>query len=435
MHELSQPALQPSLQPALPVHRAIPQAEGFDNSFALLSEGYRFIGNRCDALGSDIFSTRLMLKRVVCVRGEPAARMFYQPGRFTRKGAIPPTALTLLQDKGGTQGLDGEAHRVRKALMMRLQSPEQRARLVEIVEAEWRAQFWRWARTRQVVLIQEAQAVLCRAACSWAGVPLHSADDMVLRTAEFSAMIDGAGAVGPRNWMGQALRRHTEQWACEHIKAIRLGAPVDPDSPVAAIAFHVDADGEVLSTEHAAVELINILRPVVAVARYIVFSALALHQFPEWRARLASGDDAALHMFVQEVRRFYPFFPAIGGRVLHAFDWEGLHFARNDWVLLDIYGTNRHPSSWSDGEVFRPERFEGGAENGYNLVAQGGGDYANGHRCPGEMVTVEITKATLRLLAAEIAYEVPPQDLDINLARMPTLPNSGFVMEALRPAR
>ena len=81
------------------------------------------------------------------------------------------------------------------------------------------------------------------------------------------------------------------------------------------------------------------------------------------------------------------------------------------------------------------ERFAGGAENGYNLVAQGGGDYANGHRCPGEMVTVEITKATLRLLAAEIAYEVPPQDLDINLARMPTLPNSGFVMEALRPAR
>jgi len=427
MHELS--------QPALPVHRAIPQAEGFDNTYALLNEGYRFIGDRCDALGSDIFSTRLMLRRVVCIRGEPASRMFYQPGRFTRKGAIPPTTLSLLQDKGSTQVLDGEAHRVRKALMMQLQSPEQRARLVSIVESEWRAQFWRWKRSRQVVLIQEAQAVLCRAACSWAGVPLKSADEMVLRTAEFSAMIDGAGAVGPRNWMGQALRRHTKQWACDHIKAIRMGAPVDPDSPVAAIAFHVDADGEVLSTEQAAIELLNILRPVVAVGRYIVFGALALHEFPEWRTRLASGDDASLHMFVQEVRRFYPFFPAIGGRVLEAFDWEGMHFAKNDWVLLDIYGTNRHPSSWSDGEVFRPERFDSHAENGYNLIAQGGGDFASGHRCPGEMVTVEITKATLRLLAAEVAYEVPPQDLGINLERMPTLPTSGFVMEALRPAR
>jgi len=431
MHEPSQP----TLQPALPVHRAVPQAAGFDNTLALLSEGYRFIGKRCDELGSDVFSTRLMLKRVVCVRGEAASRMFYQPGRFTRRGAIPPTTLALLQDKGSTQVLDGEAHRVRKALMMKLQSPEQRARLVALVEAEWLTQFGRWWRTPHTILIQEAQAVLCRAACAWAGVPLANAEEAVLRTAEFSAMIDGAGAAGPRNWLGLALRRHTEAWACAHIKAVRMGAPVAPDSPVAAIAFHVDADGEVLSTEHAAIELINILRPVVAVARYIVFGALAMHQFPAWRARLASGDDAALTMYVQEVRRFYPFFPAVVGRVLQAFDWQGLHFAKNDWVLLDVYGTNRHPSSWSDGEHFRPERFDSRAENGYDLIAQGGGDFASGHRCPGEMVTVDITKATLRLLAAEVAYDVPPQDLAIDLARMPTLPASGFVMQGMRRAR
>lgn len=423
-------------QPALPVHRAIPEAPGFDNTYALLSEGYRFIGNRCDALNSDIFGTRLMLKRVVCVRGEAAARMFYQPGRFTRRRAIPPTALALLQDHGSTQVLDGEMHRMRKALMLSLQSPEQRARLVALAEAEWRKQFALWARTRQVVLIQEAQAVLCRAACAWAGVPLANADEAVLRTAEFSAMIDGAGAVGPRNWLGQSLRRHTEQWARERINAIRLDGPLDPESPAARIAFHVDADGEVLSGEHAAVELINILRPVVAVARYIVFGALALHDFPEWRPRLAAGDDAALEMFVQEVRRYYPFFPAVGGRALEAFEWQGLHFAKDDWVLLDLFGTNRHPGSWGgDGEHFRPGRFEGRESSGYDLIPQGGGDYAGTHRCPGEMVTVELTKSALRLLASEVAYEVPPQDLDISLSRMPTLPASGFVMEGLRLLR
>ena len=51
------------------------------------------------------------------------------------------------------------------------------------------------------------------------------------------------------------------------------------------------------------------------------------------------------------------------------------------------------------------------------------------------MVTVELTKSALRLLASEVAYEVPPQDLTIDLARMPTLPASGFVMEGLRPRR
>ena len=419
---------------ALSVRRALPQAPGFDNTTALLGEGYRFIGKRCDELGSDMFSTRLMLRRVICVRGEAASRMFYQPGRFTRQGAIPPTALALLQGHGSAQVQDVRMHRVRKAMMMSLQSPASRARLVALAEHEWRARFERWPRLRQLVLIQEAQAVLCRAACAWAGVPLASVEEEVLRTAEFSAMIDGAGAVGPRSWLGLSLRRHTEEWAREHILAVRAGRPADPDSPLAVIAFHRDADGEVLSNADAAVELLNLLRPVVAVARYIVFGALAMHAYPEWRARLASGDDAALDMFVEEVRRYYPFFPAIGGRANHSFEWNGLQFDKDDWVLLDVYGTNRHPGTWPDGELFRPERFEGRQGSGFDLIAQGGGDPASGHRCPGEAVTVELTKSALRLLAGAIDYAVPQQDLEVSLARMPAMPASGFIIEGVRPA-
>jgi fatty-acid peroxygenase len=419
---------------ALPVHRTIPQAPGFDNTTALLSEGYRFIGNRCDELGADIFSTRLMLRRVVCVRGEAAARMFYHPGRFTRQRAIPPTTLALLQGHGSTQVQDGPMHRVRKAMMMSLQTPDSRARLVALAEREWRSRFERWPRQRQLVLIQEAQAVLCRAACAWAGVPLADVEEEVLRTAEFSAMIDGAGALGPRNWLGLSLRRHTEEWARDHILAVRAGRPADPDSPLAVIAFHRDADGEALSNADAAVELLNVLHPVVAVARYIVFGALAMHEHPEWQARLARGDDAAFGMFVEEVRRYYPFFPAIGGHANHTFAWNGLQFDKGDWVLLDIYGTHRHPGTWPDGELFRPERFEGRQGNGFDLIAQGGGDPATGHRCPGEALTVELTTSALRLLAGAIGYTVPQQDLSVNLARMPALPASGFVIEGVRPA-
>lgn len=418
---------------ALSVHRAIPEASGFDNTTALLAEGYRFIGNRCDELGSDIFGTRLMLRRVVCVRGEAAARMFYQPGRFTRKGAVAPSTLALLQGHGSTQVQEGQMHRVRKAMMMSLQSPESRTRLVDLAEREWRLRLERWPRLRQVVLIQEAQAVLCRAACAWAGVPLNIEEE-VLRTAEFSAMIDGAGTVGPRNWLGRALRRHTEQWAREHILAVRAGRPTDPASPLAVIAFHRDADGEVLSNADAAVELINVLRPVVAVARYIVFGALAMHQHPEWRARLAGGDDAALTMFVEEVRRYYPFFPAIGGRANCSFEWNGLVFDKGDWVVLDIFGTNRHRDTWPDGEFFRPERFESRQGSGFDVIAQGAGDAAQGHRCPGEALTLELARSALRLLAREIDYDMPPQNLEVSLAHMPALPASGFVIEAVRPA-
>ncbi|MBB2962639.1 hypothetical protein [Methylobacterium sp. R2-1] len=69
-----------------------------------------------------------------------------------------------------------------------------------------------------------------------------------------------------------------------------------------------------------AVELINVLRPTVANARYIVFSAMALHDHPDRRAAVADGKEAA-DRFTYEVRRFFPFIPFIGGRVREPFTW------------------------------------------------------------------------------------------------------------------
>jgi fatty-acid peroxygenase len=60
-----------------------------DETLALLAEGYDFIPERCRRNRSDIFETRLMLARVVCMVGEEAAEVFYEPDRFTRKGALP----------------------------------------------------------------------------------------------------------------------------------------------------------------------------------------------------------------------------------------------------------------------------------------------------------------------------------------------------------
>jgi fatty-acid peroxygenase len=417
-----------------PAQQAIPSTRAIDSTFALLAEGYRFITRRCDLFESDVFSTRLMLRKAICVRGEEAARMFYQPGRFTRRHAIPPTTLMLLQDYGSAQLLDGEAHRKRKAMLMSLQGPAERQRLVDLFEADWRARFSRWQQLPAVVLHREAEAALCRVACRWAGVPVSEAD-LARRTAEFSAMIDGAGSAGPRNWKALLKRRATERWASALIDAVRDShAEPPPQSALAVIAWHREADGQLISRGDAAVELINTLRPTVAVARFIVFGALALHEFPEYRPRVAEGSDDWLTMFAQEVRRYYPFFPTVGGRASHAFDWRGLHVEKGAWVLLDLYGTDHHPALWSDPDNFRPERFERWQSSGYDLVAQGGGDFFQGHRCAGEMATVGLLKTALRLLATAIEYRVPPQDLRVSLSRMPTLPASGFVIDSVRVA-
>lgn len=412
--------------------KPIPHIEGIDNTFALLSEGYEFIPSRCRAYRTDIFETRLMLQKVYCVTGEEAVRMFYTPDRFTRRRALPPTTLALLQDLGSVQLKEGDAHRHRKDMFLPLMTPENRQRLMETTATELRKFFLKWERMDHVVFHNEIEEVLCRAVCAWSGVPLSEAD-VRQRTREFSAMMDGAGSAGPRNWEGMLLRSRTERWARELIESIRAGRiPLHDEHAAYVIAHHREPNGEPLDTKVAAVELINVLRPTVAVARYITFAALALHQHPECRARLLAAEEDDLEHFVQEVRRFYPFFPAIGGRAKQAFDWRGHHFEQGAWVLLDVYGTLHDPRIWSEPEAFRPERFRDWNGSAYNLIPQGAGDHRNGHRCPGEWITIDLMKTAIPLLLHEVDYVVPKQDLHIDLSRMPAIPASRFLISKAR---
>lgn len=367
-----------------------------------------------------------MLTKAICVMGEAAARMFYEPGRFTRKGAMPITALALLQDRGSVNVLDGEAHHRRKQMFMALMTPAHIERLVNVFTSSWYDAIGRWERRGEVLLHNEVHAVLCDAVCAWAGVPLP-ASQLPQRTREFAAMIDGAGAIGPRNWRGHLLRASTEGWVRDIIGQVRSGRLVVPEGSAAqVIAGHRELNGELLDLRVAAVELINVLRPVVAVARFITFAALALHQHPECRQQIQAGDDAYLERFVQEVRRFYPFFPFVGGRAQQAFDWQGYHFAEGTWVLLDLYGTNHDQRIWQEPERFQPERFRQWDGSPFNFIAQGGGDFIVDHRCAGEWITIALMKRAAQLLTTAMQYEVPKQDLEIDLSRMPAVPKSRF---------
>lgn len=82
-----------------------------------------------------------------------------------------------------------------------------------------------------------------------------------------------------------------------------------------AFAWYRDLDGNLLTRNIAATEVINILRPIVAIAIYIAFIFHAIHHYEGEKNKLLSGNEESLPMFVQEVRRFYPFFPSISARV------------------------------------------------------------------------------------------------------------------------
>ncbi|WP_077068224.1 hypothetical protein [Ensifer aridi] len=277
---------------------AIPRDTAFDSTLALLRDGYEFISRRCDRFGTDIFATRIMLRRAVCLRGAAAAEMFYGSECFTRQGAMPWTTLRLLQGKRSVQQLEGPAHRRRKAMFLSLlREQEKLESMRRLFTQEWLRALESWKARDEIVLFDEAQLVLTRAACAWAGIPpeLHDPEKLCR---EFGAMIENAGSVGPATLRALLLRKRTERWARSLIRRVRSGDLVLPGTaPLRIVAEHRDADRKQLDVSSAAVEVINLLRPIVAVARYIMFAAMALRDRPEWQVQFAAGDERHLETF------------------------------------------------------------------------------------------------------------------------------------------
>ncbi len=406
----------------------IPALRTPDSTVAFLGEGYRFISRRCERLGSDGFRTRIALRPVTCLRGPDAARFVYEGRRFSRTGALPPTTQLLLQDVGSVQTLEDVEHEKRKLTFLHLVYRDGGESFRGILAEEWQRAEGRWRAAGTVTLHGEMRELLTRAVTRWAGVPLPE-NEVGPRTKELGAMIENAGRFGPRNWAAIALRHRTERWARGLVREVRAGR-IDPPagSAVRVVADARNGKGDLLPVDVAAVELLNILRPTVAVARFVVFAALVLHDRPDWRHRFASGDLSDLENFAQEVRRRTPFFPVVGATARQDLDWNGTPIRRGGWVLLDLYGTNHHPDLWPDPTAFRPERFRDWSGDPDTLIPQGGGTPEHGHRCPGEPLTMTILTESIRRLVA-LNYTVPEQDLRVSLRRMPALPASGFVLE------
>ncbi|WP_050183201.1 cytochrome P450 [Domibacillus robiginosus] len=412
--------------------REMPHEEGLDQSLNLLREGYTYISSRRRSFQSELFETRLMGKPAICMGGKEAAALFYDPEKFQREGAAPKRVIKTLFGEGGVQTLDGEAHRHRKAAFMSLMAPKQMKRLTEIAEVQWSKAAEKWVERNEVALYEEAKKLLCRIACEWAGVPLKE-DEVRQRAEELSALFESAVSVGPEYWKTRRSRRKAEKWAAGLIEDVRAGQlHPSEESTLYVFSHHRELDGELLDKKTAAVEVVNILRPITAVSIYLAFTALALHQYPEQKSKLTSVNDPYTKYFVQEVRRFYPFFPFTGAKVKQDFEWRGMDFKEGTLALLDLYGTNHDPMLWENPDLFAPERFESWEKSPFDFIPQGGGDYHNGHRCAGEWITIELMKVSIDFLVNRLSYSVPEQDISYSMTSMPSMPKSGVIIRDIQ---
>lgn len=406
-----------------------------DSTLALLRDPYRFVSRRAAELGEPVFETRLLLRPTTCMTGAAAAGVFYDPARFQRAGAAPPPLQKTLFGQGGVQGLDGEHHRQRKAMFLHINHPDRVEALAEVVTRQWRTSVKAWAAAGQINLYPEVQRLLTRAVCDWAGVPLPE-PEVEIRARQLTALFDDAGDIGLGHLRSRKARKAAEGWAADLIEQIRSGQLEAPSSSAASvIADHRESDGQLMAPRVAAVELLNVLRPAVATAVYITFVAHALGAHPTWRKRLVHADGAEDMAFVEEVRRSYPFFPAVTAIVRDDFDWHGHRFPQGRRVLLDLYGTNHDDQVWNAPDRFDPERFLGQDPHQFAFVPQGGGDPAVHHRCPGEPISTRLMAVALDQLTRHMTYTSVQPTGSIDYGRLPALPHGGFRIQNISPCR
>lgn len=410
-----------------------------DLGWRLWRDGYRALAaERARAGGADTFAGRLLGRRSVVTRGRTGVRTFYDTDTIQRRGAVPPPLAELLFGHGPVHGLDGQPHRDRKAMFLDILGEESVADLAATIGAGLRTRLHA-QRGREVALFDELVDAYGVAVLRWAGV--DCSEPQARRVARrLAAIVDGFGFAGSAYVRGWAARLWCDAWARRVVREARDGTRVPPRrSPLLRIA------ASDLSVPVAAVELGNLVRPTVAVAWLGTFAALALAEHPQWRDRLR-GDGADPRgrrgpdntgqggigsaerriAFGHEVRRYYPFVPALAGRVRRASEIHGVPLRAGDRLILDVVGTNRDPSLWDRPEEFLPERFAGVEPDPFGFVPQGGGDPRTGHRCPGEPLTVRILAETLGVLA-EMEYDVVSA-ASYDATRIPTRPDRGLVV-------
>ncbi|GAA0430157.1 MAG: cytochrome P450 [Bacillota bacterium] len=407
----------------------IPREEGIDHTLSLIREGYRYILNRRQIFSCDIFETRLVGKKAICMGGKEAAEIFYDNEKFKRKDAAPNRAVQTLFGKNGVQALDGQAHRQRKEMFMSIMSSNELDRLTGIIRKQWKLAVDKWVQMDKVIFYEEVKEIMCRTACEWISIPV-SANKVKGVTKDLGAMFESVAAIGPTHWLGRNARNRIEKWVGKLVEEIRDGkVNVSENSILYKFIRYHDPYGNSLDTDTVAVEVINILRPLVAIAIFINFIALTVYHYPNETKKLERSDEKYSLKFIQEVRRFYPFFPFVAGLVKNDFIWKGYKFEEGTLTLLDLYGTNHDPNIWENPDVFNPDRFTTWDGGLFDFIPQGGGDYFMGHRCAGEWVTIEIMKVSLDYLVNRINYDVPDQDLSFSMVSMPSIPRSKMVIK------
>ena len=231
----------------------------------LINKGYNLLRELREDVNAPVVKAEFLTKDITVIYGEEAARKFYNPEIFKREGAMPEPVLKTLFGEGGVQTLDGKRHHHRKNYFMDLMTPERMEDYRKILNKNLTEELDK--QHGEFELFDLANRVLFTSICEWSGINLENYDSKSLEKLAHNqiSMISGAVTSPADHIRGITDRNHSEQWAQDLIKEARKNpVPGKEDLALYVFANATDYDGELLPVEVAAVELLNIIRPTVA---------------------------------------------------------------------------------------------------------------------------------------------------------------------------
>jgi cytochrome P450 len=133
---------------------------------------------------------------------------------------------------------------------------------------------------------------------------------------------------------------------------------------------------------------------------------------------------------VEETLRLRPPAPLIPRNVVEEDVLDGYRVRPGEIVLLNFWGTHRHPAFWPDAEAFDPDRFSAAQSkdrHSWSFIPFSGGP----RTCIGNLFALVEASILIAQLLNRFDFEIPP--CDVKPIAVATLRPSGPVRIVLRP--
>lgn len=421
------------------VAKKLPKDSGLDNTFKILNEAYTYVPCRLEKFGTKAFETAAIdMKPMTVISGKEAAELFYDNELMQREKTLPKRVVNTLFGKGAIHTTKGKVHVDRKALFMSLMTEENLKYLRDLTRNYWFMHTEEMQRQDEVNIYKTSIYILTKIGFRWAGLQ-QTSEEAKRNARDMDIMIDSFQGLGQTFGGGyrkaKKARARVEKFLENQIVAVREGKmKAQPGTALYEFAHWKDYKGHQMDPHLCAVELMNVVRPLAAINRFVSYAVKAMLEFDQERIKLQVADDPNYaYKFAQEVRRIFPFVPFLPGKLKKDVEFDGFKIKKGTFTLLDIFGTTHDPELFENPYQFNPDRFENWDGSPFDLIPQGGGDFYTNHRCAGEWMTIIIMEETIKYFATKIDFDAPVQDLSVKLDQFPGKVTSGPVIHRVRP--